>query len=289
MKIVVLGADGQLGTDVVASIQRHGHECVPLTLEDIDITDVSRAETVLRGARPDAVINCAALHDVAKCEENPRLADEVNRDAVGTLSRICDELKSKFLTISSDYVFDGTKVSGYTEDDEAHPINHYGVSKLAGERLAVANNPRTFVLRVQSLYGIAGPKGKGINFVDLVLKLSKERDELKVDQCRMAPTGTAPLAENIVTLLGSDNYGLYHMSCQGATTWYEFACRIVQLIGSNVKVTPVPNDFFPKSFRRPENTYLINKRLGEIGLDIMPSWDESLRQYLDTKGVLALR
>ncbi len=288
MKIVVLGSDGQLGTDLVATIKRSDQQCVPLTLADADITDSPRVEALLRDAKPDAVVNCAALHDVAKCEEDQALANAVNRDAVGSLSRICAGLGAKFLTISSDYVFDGAKVEGYTEDDEPHPINYYGVSKLAGERLALDNNPRAFVLRVQSLYGIAGPKGKGINFVDLVLKLSKERDEMKVDQCRMAPTGTLPLAENIIKLLGSEHYGLYHMSCQGATTWYEFACKIVEIIGARLKVTPVANDFFPKSFRRPENTYLVNQRLAAVGLDIMPSWEDSVRQYLNLKDTASL-
>jgi dTDP-4-dehydrorhamnose reductase len=285
MKIVVFGADGQLGTDLTATIKRAGQQCFPLTLEDADITDSPRVEALLKEAKPDVVVNCAALHDVAKCEENHPLADAVNRDAVGELARISAALGAKFLTISSDYVFDGTKIEGYTEDDEPNPINYYGVSKLAGERLALANNSRAFVLRVQSLYGIAGPKGKGINFVDLVLKLSKERDELKIDQCRMAPTGTAPLAENILKLIASECFGLFHMSCQGATTWYEFARKIVEIVGAKVKVTPVANDFFPKNFRRPENTYLINKRLGEVGLDIMPSWEDSVRQYLLLKGI----
>jgi len=285
MKIAVLGADGQLGTDLVAAIRRDRQPCVPLTLDDVDITDAPRVEAALTAIRPDAVVNCAALHDVARCEADQPLADAVNRDAVGALARISRTLGAKFLTLSSDYVFDGTKREGYTEQDEPNPINYYGVSKLAGERLALASHPRAFVVRTQSLYGVAGPKGKGTNFVDLVLKLAKERDELKIDQCRMAPTGTAPLAENLLRLLGSEHFGLFHMSCQGATTWYELARRIVELIGAKVRVTPVGNDYFPKSFRRPENTYLINQHLGEVGLDLMPTWEESLRQYLALKGI----
>jgi dTDP-4-dehydrorhamnose reductase len=286
MKIVVFGSDGQLGTDFVATVKQGGEDCVPLTMEDVDLRDEPRVEDRLRKVRPHAVVNCAAFHDVGQCEEKPDLADAINRDAVGTLSRLCSEIDAKFLTISTDYVFDGTKIEGYTEADSPNPINRYGVSKLAGERLALTNNPKTFVARTQSLYGVSQLRGKKTNFVDLVLKLSKERDELKVDQCRMAPTGTACLAENLYRLLCSDRYGLYHMSCQGATTWYEFACKIVEMIGARVRVTPVANDFFPKNFRRPDNTYLINQHLAKIGLDFMPTWEDSLRQYLTARGVL---
>ena len=139
-------------------------------------------------------------------------------------------------------------------------------------------------MRTQSLFGVTGPRGKGLNFVDLMIKLSKERDELKVDQCRMAPTWTGCLAENMYALLLTENFGLFHMSCDGATTWYEFARRILELTGSSVKVTAVPNDFFPRTFERPENTYLLNARLRSLGLDRMPHWDLALKEYLNAKG-----
>ena len=180
---------------------------------------------------------------------------------------------------------DGKKTGGYTEDDAAHPLNRYGESKLAGERRALAANPKTFVVRTQSLFGVTGPRGKGLNFVDLMLKLSKERSELKVDQCRMAPTYTLSLAENLLTLLRTDQYGLYHMSCDGSTTWCEFAQRILALSGSKTPVHPVANDFYPRKFVRPENTYLINSRLRSRGLDRMPHWESALKDYLRVKGI----
>ncbi len=160
MKIVVFGSDGQLGTDFVATVKQGGQDCVALTLEDVDLTDAPRVEDLLRKLRPDAVVNCAAFHDVGQCEENPALATAVNCDAVGMLSRLCGEMDAKFLTISTDYVFDGTRIEGYTESDAPNPINQYGVSKLAGEKLAIANNPKTFVVRTQSLYGVSQLRGK---------------------------------------------------------------------------------------------------------------------------------
>ena len=118
-----------------------------------------------------------------------------------------------------------------------------------------------------------------------MIRLAEERDELKVDAFRMAPTGTVPLAENMHTLLLTNEFGLYHMSCQGETTWYEFARSIVQRVGSNTRVVPVSNDFYPTTFRRPENTYLINAALQARGLDHMPQWEEALADYLEAKGV----
>jgi dTDP-4-dehydrorhamnose reductase len=187
------------------------------------------------------------------------------------------------MTLSSDYVFDGTRVDGYSEEDAPNPQTWYGKSKLAGEWMAMAYCKRAFVVRVQSLYGLRGPKGKGLNFVDLMLKLSKERDELKVDQCRMAPTWTYVLAKNMIALMETDHFGLYHMSCNGITTWFEFAKKIMELTHNPVKVTPVSNDFFPRSFKRPENTYLINQKLKGIGLDLMPGWETALSGYLKLK------
>jgi dTDP-4-dehydrorhamnose reductase len=230
-------------------------------------------------------VNCAAFHDPAGCEENPQLAFAVNATGVETLAQLCAEIPAKLMTVGTDYVFDGTKVGGYREEDTPNPLNRYGESKLAGERLAQAAHERTFVVRTQSLFGLTGPRGKGSNFVDLMIRLAEERDELKVDAFRMAPTGTVPLAENMHTLLLTDEFGLYHMSCHGETTWYEFARTILERVGSTTRVIPVSNDFYPTTFKRPENTYLINAALQARGLDQMPQWEQALAQYLKGKGV----
>jgi dTDP-4-dehydrorhamnose reductase len=187
------------------------------------------------------------------------------------------------MTVSTDYVFDGEKTGGYVEEDEPNPLNAYGASKLEGERLALGTNPNTFVVRTQSLFGHTAPSGKGFNFVELMLKLSDERDEVKVDQFRMAPTSTAALAENMYVLLATDDFGLFHMSCQGETTWYEFARKIFELAGRDTTVTAVANGYYETPFVRPESTYLDNARLRERGLDRMPSWQDALTQYLRTR------
>ena len=287
MKVVVFGPAGQLGTDVVRLLRERGEDVVPAPRARADLTDPAAVRALLEAERPDAVVNCAAYHDVAGCEANPEVAFAVNATAVAELARECAAVGAKLMTVSTDYVFDGTRAGGYTEEDEPNPLNRYGESKLAGERLALAAHPATFVVRTQSLFGLAGPSGKGLNFVDLMVKLSGERDELMVDQFRMAPTGTAPLAENMHALLPTDAFGVYHMSCQGETTWYEFARAILERIGSKARVTPVPNDHYPTTFTRPESTYLVNARLQALGLDRMPTWEQALADYLTAKGVAA--
>jgi dTDP-4-dehydrorhamnose reductase len=192
------------------------------------------------------------------------------------------------MTVSTDYVFDGTKAGGYTERDQANPLNRYGASKLEGEERAFAANERTFVVRTQSLFGLTRPSGKGPNFVELMLDLAEERDELKVDQFRMAPTSTAALAANMVELLRTDEYGLYHMSCEGETTWFEFAKRILERTGSATRVVPVGNDYYATAFARPESTYLVNERLRSIGLDHMPTWEDALDDYLRARNRLRI-
>ena len=285
MKVVVFGPTGQLGTDVVRVFIGRGEDVVPVTRELADLTDRIAVQALLARERPDAVVNCAAFHDPAGCEEDPELAFAVNAAGVETLAQQCGEISAKLMTVSTDYVFDGKKVGGYREEDPPNPLNRYGESKLAGEQLAQAAHEQTFVVRSQSLFGVTGPKGKGSNFVDLMMRLAQERDELKVDAFRMAPTGTVPLAENMHSLLQTSEFVLYHMSCQDETTWFEFARTILERIGSTTKVIQVPNDFYATTFRRPESTYLVNAALQARGLDQMPPWEGALADNLRAKGV----
>lgn len=287
MKVLVFGPSGQLGTDVVRVFIDRGEDVVPVTRELADLTDRTAVQALFARERPEAVVNCAAFHDPAGCEENPELAFAVNAAGVETLARECAEIPAKLMTVSTDYVFDGTGDGGYREEDAPGPLNRYGESKLAGEQLAQATHEQTFVVRTQSLFGITGPRGKGSNFVDLMTRFAEERDEIKVDAFRMAPTATVPLAENMHSLLQTNEFGLYHMSCQGETTWYEFARAILERVGSNTKVTRVPNDFFPTPFKRPESTYLINAALQARGLDQMPHWEEALTEYLRANAAVA--
>lgn len=283
MKVVVTGSSGQLGTDVVKALVEAGDECLAATRSDADLRDHEALRRFVLDQRPDVLVNCAALHDVAACEADPGLAIAVNAEAVETLAAATRDVGAAFMTVSTDYVFDGVKEGGYTEDDAPSPLNQYGASKLEGEERALSTNERSFVVRTQSLFGHTQPAGKGPNFVELMLKLAAERSELEVDQFRMGPTSTAELASNMSRLLRSGRYGLYHMSCEGEASWYEFAVKILELSGSATKVTPVGNDHYATPFVRPERTYLVNQRLRVAGLDQMPGWEQALADYLHSR------
>jgi dTDP-4-dehydrorhamnose reductase len=283
VKVLVTGAQGQLGTDVVEALEEAGETALGVTRAHADLMDHSALRVLVRDESPDAVVNCAAFHDVGGCEERPDVAFAVNAKAVQVLAESCARVGASLMTVSTDYVFDGTRAGGYTEDDAPNPLNVYGESKLEGERRAAAAHSDVFVVRTQSLFGHSRPTGKGSNFVELMLGLALERDELRVDQFRMAPTSTAALAANMVALLRSDAFGLYHMSCEGETTWFEFARRVIELEGLDVTVVAVPNDYYETSFARPESTYLVNAALRDVGLDLMPSWQDALETYLGTR------
>jgi len=203
-EIFCLGFGRAAGHRCCESTGEKAADFFPACHKDADIANSQALQSLLAREQPDAVINCTAFHDMNKSEENPQLAMETNALAVGSLARSCSECGAKLMTLSSDYVFDGTRPEGYNEEDAPNPQTWYGKSKLAGEWMARAYCKRAFVVRVQSLYGLRGPKGKGLNFIDLMLKLSQERDELKVDQCRMAPTWTYALAKNMIALMETD-------------------------------------------------------------------------------------
>jgi dTDP-4-dehydrorhamnose reductase len=283
MRALVTGASGQLGTDVVRALDRAGASCIAAGRERADFADPDAVRSLVVEEAPDAVVNCAAFHDVGACEEDPDLARAINATAVEALASGCSAVGAKLMTVSTDYVFDGRRRGGYTERDEPNPVNAYGASKLEGERRARAACSEAFVVRTQSLFGHSQPSGKRRNFVELMLELARDRDELKVDQYRMAPTSTTALADNMVALLATSRYGLYHMSCEGETTWYDFARRIIELAELDARVVPVPNDYYATPFERPESTYLVNEALRAIDLDKMPTWEDALVDYLATR------
>lgn len=283
MAVLVTGSRGQLGTDVLKALERAGESSVAVTRADADLADPEAVRALVHRHAPTAVVNCAAFHDVGGCELDPDLAYAINATAVEALASACRDVDAALMTVSTDYVFDGARPGGYTERDAPNPLNVYGASKLEGEERARAGHRKVFVVRTQSLYGTTPPSGKGRNFVELVLELAREREELKVDQFRMAPTSTATLAANMIDLLGTEHYGLYHMSCQGETTWHAFARSIVDLAELDVRVVPVSNDFYPTPFVRPEATYLLNDALQDIELDRMPAWEDALVSYLTAR------
>ncbi len=284
-KIAIIGADGQLGSDLVKSLK--AHKIFPLYYPDFDITKPDPARKALSRLKAEVVINTAAYHRVDEAEDNPQEAFRVNSIAVRDIAIICRDLDSVLVHFSTDYVFDGGKKDPYTEEDLPNPLNVYAISKLAGECFVQNILDKYFLIRTCGLYGEAGCWGKGSNFVDTLIALEKEGKPLRVvnDQ-RITPTATAELAERVKELIGTDRYGLYHLSNEGDCTWYEFAQAIFSLMDKRPDIIPVDSRDYGAKAERPSYSVLDNKRAREIGLTEFSHWKDALKGYLIRKRYL---
>jgi len=286
VKIVIIGADGQLGTDLCRVIPKD--EQTPLTVADIDITNRQQTHEVIAKHQPDIVINTAAYHNVDKCEDEVELAFKVNTYGVKYLAEACAQSNSALIHISTDYVFDGKKKTPYVETDQPNPQSIYAISKLAGEKIVQYVLKKHFIIRSTGLYGAVGCLGKGgTNFVEGILKRAAEQPELKVvtDEI-VSPTYTLDLAKQINSLIRTDHYGLYHCVSHGQCSWYDFAAKIFELLGKKVVINQVTADTFKTIANRPKYSVLENANLKKLGLDMMRPWPEALKDYLTEKGYL---
>lgn len=279
MKIMIIGANGQLGSDLVKVFENE--QIIPLTHQHIEITDITSIKRNFEIHTPDLVINTAAYHKVPDCEKNPEKAFQVNAIGAMNLANICKENNTCLVHISTDYVFNGRKKSPYIETDLPNPLNTYGISKVAGEYFIQYILDKYFIVRTSGLYGLNPCRAKGRNFIDLMLKLAKERDEIKVvnDEV-LTPTYTLDLANQIKELIKTDYYGLYHVTSNGQCSWYTFAKEIFAILKTNVKIIPVTSKEFPSSVKRPLYSVLENRALRKLGIDKMRFWKESLKDYL---------
>ena len=284
MKIAIIGADGQLGSDLCRVISRE--EQIPLTIKDIDITNGERVFTVIQQIAPNIVINTAAYHQVDACEDNEGPAFAINTFGVKNLAQACKEANAALVHISTDYVFDGEKKSPYLENDPPRPLSIYGISKLAGEYCIRYVLDNYFIVRTTGLYGAAGCLGKGGgNFVENMIKRADSQPELKVvDDEVMSPTYALDLAKNINQLIRTRHFGLYHIVNHGQCSWYDFTCKIFDLLHRKRAIRPVSSGEFNTKARRPKYSAMENENLKKIKLDNMPNWDDALRVYLVEKG-----
>jgi dTDP-4-dehydrorhamnose reductase len=236
----------------------------------------------MESVRPGLVINTAAFHNVERCEDEPMPAFTVNAIGARNVAQVTGLLKVKLLHISTDYVFDGSKSTPYTEEDQPRPLNTYGTSKLAGEYLVRSINPHHFVVRVSGIYGQHPCRAKaGLNFVEMMLKFSREREELRVvDDQRVTPTPTIEIARQLTLLSKTSDYGIYHATSEGSCSWYEFARAIFDLTGTKVRLERARPGDFPTKARRPQNSVLENAALKNKSLNIFTHWRTGLETYL---------
>ena len=282
MKVAVIGANGQLGCDVVRIFAAQGHDVRALTHSDIEITDRESVASVLSSLEPQMIVNTAAMHHVENCERDPEQAFAVNAIGARNLALSARDLGAVLMHVSTDYVFDGSKATPYVEEDAPRPLNVYGITKLAGEHFVRCTTDKHFVVRTSGLCGKHPCRAKGgLNFVELMLKLARERDEIRVvgDEV-LSPTSTEELARQMVVLSQSDCYGLYHATAEGSCSWYEFAREIFAITDTQISLKVASPNEFPAKVARPKYSVLENCALKRHGLNILSPWQDGLRRYL---------
>jgi dTDP-4-dehydrorhamnose reductase len=281
MRIVIVGSNGQVGSDLARVLRDNNVDFVPLSRSDLDVTEKLTLSEKLGKYNPDVIINCSVYHPVDECETNPDRSFAVNAIAVRDLALTARELHASLVHLSSDFVFDGEQGRPYGEEDTVRPLSVFGVSKVAGEQLLRAILPNHFIIRTSGLYGLAGSRVKRGNFVETMLRLGKQRGEVRVvDDLRMAQTSTENLAKQVLALIRTENYGTYHASDHGDYSWYEFAKKIFEYSGMSVTVTAISWRDMPSVAPRPKYSVLENRRLTELGLDQMQHIDTALQAYL---------
>lgn len=284
MKVLVTGAAGQLGTDVVSLFEEAGHSVIACDRNTLDITDQSSCFFAINEYKPDAVIHCAAYTAVDLAEQEVDAAYTVN--AVGTRNMVIasERVGAKFCYISTDYVFDGFSERPYHEYDNTNPQTIYGKSKRAGEMLVQSLSSSYFIVRTSWVYGLLGK-----NFVKTMLRLGEEKPEIKVvnDQ-HGSPTYTVDLAQFLLELIQTEKYGIYHASNSETCTWYEFAVAIFQeaelITGKRyaAKVHPCMTEDFPLPAARPRNSVMEHLSIRTNGLTELRPWREGLREFIKT-------
>ncbi len=280
MKYAVLGAAGQLGSDLCPRLTG---EVVRLARAQLDLTRRETVRAALAELRPDIFINCAAYNFVDQAESEPEAAFTVNAWGVRELARVCGELGIGLVHFSSDYVFglDDSRRIPYAENDAPGPVSVYGLSKLAGEYLVRTYCPRHWIIRTCGLYGIHGSGGKGGNFVETMLRLAQQGKPLRVvaDQI-CTPSYTVDVADSVVALLQSAPPGLYHVTNAGMTSWHDFARAIFELAGVKADLAPIPSGESERAARRPGYSVLANAACAKIGLAAPLPWRQALGAYL---------
>ena len=285
-RILLVGASGQLGTDLARAFA--GPELDALSREALDVTDPDAVDAAVTARAPAVVLNATAFNRVDDAETDPRPAFLVNAVAVHHLARASARAGARLVHFSTDYVFGAAGPGPFAEDAVPAPPNAYGVSKFAGEHLARAADPQHLVIRTAGLYGTAGSRGKGGNFVETVLRLAREGRSIRVvaDQV-LTPTYTADLADAAQRLLAANPPGgVYHLTNAGACSWFEFARQIFALAGLTPDLQPTTSEAYGAPARRPANSVLLNTRFPALGLAPLRPWPEALRAYLRAKGHL---
>ena len=276
MRVLVTGAAGMLGRDVVDAFGERGHDVLGLRRRDLDVTDGPWVDAYVDRVRPDAIVDCAAWTDVDRAEGHEREAMEVNDTGAGLLAVAAGTVGAKIVYPSTDYVFDGAKGTPYRESDLPHPISAYGRSKLAGETSVAVANSRHLIVRTSWLFGLGGP-----NFVETMLRLGSEQPEVLVVSDQVgAPTYTRHLAKAIAMLTEGDEYGVHHVSGSGSCSWFEYAQEIYDQAGLETRVMAARTEMLGRPAPRPAYSVLASERPDPV---VLPDWRAALAEYMNER------
>ena len=276
MRIIVTGAKGQLGYDVVLQLKKCGHITIEADLPELDITNRSAVEAFFQTHKPDGVIHCAAYTNVDGAESEKELCEKINYIGTKNIAECCKKHSAKLIYISTDYVFDGKGNDPFETDAATAPCNFYGKTKLMGEKAVTEICDKYFIVRISWVFG-----SNGKNFVKTMLRLSKERNELTVvcDQVG-SPTYTPDLATLLSDMIETEKYGIYHATNEGFCSWAEFAAEIMKLSGAETKIIPVASSEYKTVAIRPSNSRMSKKSLDNAGFDRLSEWQNALERFL---------
>lgn len=276
MKVLITGAKGMLGSDLVEVFKEKNYEVFPCDIDDFDITDNMATRQYIKAKNPDLVLHPAAYTDVDGCETNEDFAYKVNALGTRNVAVACRELDIPMVHYSTDYIFDGTNSQGYKEFDQPGPLNAYGRSKLAGEKFIQQVLDKFYIVRISWLCG-----HKGKNFIKTILRLAREKKELTVvnDQTG-SPTFTIDVAKATLQLVQRPTYGIYHVTNSGYCTWYQFAKEICEFAGLDISIKPITTKELNRPALRPEYSILDNYHWKLEGYQPLRTYKEALREYL---------
>ena len=277
-KILVTGAKGQLGTDLMNELKKRGYEGIGVDVDEMDITDPVACRRVIGDAGVAAVIHCAAYTAVDAAEDHEELCHRVNAEGTRNVALACKEAGVKMMYISTDYVFNGQGTRPWEPDDEREPLNVYGETKYEGELAVEELLDRFFIVRIAWVFGIGGN-----NFIKTMLRLGRENGTVKVVNDQVgSPTYTYDLSRLLVDMIGTEHYGRFHATNEGLCSWYEFAAEIFRQAGmqDSVTVTPVDSKAFPVKAERPKNSRMNKDKLTACGFEPLPPWQDALNRYL---------
>jgi dTDP-4-dehydrorhamnose reductase/dTDP-4-dehydrorhamnose 3,5-epimerase len=276
LKFMVTGVNGQLGHDVVLKLKELNFDVIAPGRDEFDLTNREQIQKYIFKEKPDVIIHCAAYTAVDKAEDEKDICSSINLEGTRFIAETAKQINAKLVYVSTDYVFDGLGEEPHSEDKETKPVNYYGYTKEQGEKIVRAILDNYFIVRTSWVYG-----SNGNNFVKTMLKLAETRREINVVSDQIgAPTYSKDLAEFIINLVKTNQYGIYHGVNEGYCSWHEFAKKIFEKSGIEMKINPISTKEYPTKAARPLNSKLSKRNTDKAGINRLPHWEDAISRFI---------